>query len=113
MWFTLYSVAGSSTLSGLVCHNGLHSDTMPVLPSDTGHTVLKLKGDPLQCFLVKLMQLYSFGTNQPKWALFPLFPWSPFPSILLPGFSFSGIPATIFCVFLILVTNFHRAVTPS
>ena len=45
---------------------GLHSDTMPVLPSDTGHTVLKLKGDPLQCFLVKLMQLYSFGTNQPK-----------------------------------------------
>ena len=68
VWFTLYSVAGSSTLSGLVCHNGLHSDTMPVLPSDTGHTVLKLKGDPLQCFLVKLMQLYSFsfGTNQTK-----------------------------------------------
>ena len=26
-------------------------------------TVLKLKGDPLQYFLAKLMQLYSFGTN--------------------------------------------------
>ena len=60
VWFTLYSVAGSSTLSGVVSHNGLHSDTVPVLPSDT---VLKLKGDPLQYFLAKLMQLYSFGTN--------------------------------------------------
>ena len=66
MWLTLYSVAGSSTLCGVVSNNGLHSDTVPVLPSDTGHTVLNLKGDPLQCFLVKLMQLYSFGTNQPK-----------------------------------------------
>ena len=73
VWFTLYSVAGSSTLSGVVCNNGLHSDTMPVLPSDTGHTVLKLKGDPLQCFLVKLMQLFLLVQINLKRLFFPFF----------------------------------------
>ena len=36
-----------------------------------------------------------------------------FSSFSSPIFTFSGIPSTIFFAFLILVTNFHQAITPS
>ena len=68
VWFTLYSVAGSSTLSGVVCHNGPHSDTVPVLLSDTGYThSVKTQGWSITIFSCKVDATFFFWCkSQPK-----------------------------------------------